>query len=105
MKSTFTGEGGILNIEAKMKSIKMLNAHIKVSSIKVLIYSIIIFVKACCLLFNVILKRYIPVFKFSQFTLFPSTCNSVSLPNISVAEIVFISIDEETINEPDVGFG
>lgn len=42
MKSNYTGEGGLLNIEAKMKPIKMLKTSITISSVKVLIYTIIV---------------------------------------------------------------
>jgi hypothetical protein len=42
MKSTFTGEGGILNMEAKMKPIKMLKTSIAKSAVKILIYTIVV---------------------------------------------------------------
>jgi hypothetical protein len=42
MKSTFNGEGGILNIDIKMKPIKMLKTSIARSVVKILIYTIII---------------------------------------------------------------
>jgi hypothetical protein len=42
MKSTFNGEGGLLNIEVKMKPIKMLKTSIAKSLVKILIYTIIV---------------------------------------------------------------
>jgi hypothetical protein len=42
MKAAFTGEGGMLNIEAKMKPIKMLKTSIAKSVAKMLIYTIIV---------------------------------------------------------------
>lgn len=42
MTSTFTGEGGVLNMEAKMKLIKMLKTFIAKSAVKILIYTIVI---------------------------------------------------------------
>lgn len=42
MKSKFNGEGGLLNIDVRMKPIKMLKTAIAKSAVKVLIYSIIV---------------------------------------------------------------
>lgn len=42
MKSIFTGEGGILTMDAKMKPIKMLKTSIAKSAVKILIYTIVI---------------------------------------------------------------
>jgi hypothetical protein len=41
IKSTFTGEGGLLNIKAKMKPTKMLKVSVFMSLIKILIYTAI----------------------------------------------------------------
>lgn len=42
MKSNFNGEGGLLNIEVKMKPLKMLRTAIAKSTVKILIYSIVV---------------------------------------------------------------